>query len=368
MWRWVMGTLVAVGTLPACDGCSNGASGASIAADAGAGGRLTPEQANQVLAKVGSRSITLGDFAAALERMDPFERMRYQTKDRRQALLDEMINVELLAREAERRGLDRRPETIELVRQFQRDELLARLRASLPRPSDLPAADVSRYYQEHRAEFVEPEQRQGAEIVLNDLELARKVLSEAAAGSPDRWRELVQKYAAVSPGASSAAPSVASAGTPLAADKTAARPPIDVPGDLGFLAREPDTATDARPAPSQAGAVPVAPRPTPATGDDVPPAVREALFRIAPPSGVYPEPVAVDGRYHVVRLVSLREARQRSLAEVDTLIRLRMIERRQDDAKRALLDELRRQTAVKVDEAALERVEPVVPASAPATP
>lgn len=354
MWRWVMGTVravgvravgvraigvLAVGALPACDGCSNGAPGASIAADAGAAGRLTPEQANQVLAKVGNRSITLGDFAAALERMDPFERMRYQTKDRRQALLDEMINVELLAREAERRGLDRRPETIELVRQFQRDELLARLRASLPRPAELPAADVSRYYQEHRAEFVEPEQRRGAEIVLDDRKLALEVLSQAAGASPDGWRELVQKHApaAVAPGAG---------------DKTAARPPIDVPGDLGFLAREPD-------------ATPVA---QPPAGDEVPPAVRDALFRIAPPGGVYPEPVTVDGRHHVVRLVSLREARQRSLAEVDTLIRLRLVERREDEAKRALLGELRRQTAVKVDEAALERIEPVAPAPAPAAP
>jgi hypothetical protein len=353
-WRWVMSTLLAVGSLPACDGCSNGATGASLAADAGAGGRLTPEQASQVLANVGGRAITLGDFAAALERMDPFERMRYQTKDRRQALLDEMINVELLAREAERRGLDRRPETIELVRQFQRDELLAQMRASLPRPADLPAADVSRYYQEHRAEFAEPEQRRGAEVVVGDLELARKVLHEAAGATPDGWRELVQKYAP--------------AAAPPAGDKTAARPPIDVPGDLGFLARDagaPSAKPPAGAAPSAQQASTQQASTQQAGSDDVPAAVREALFQIAPPAGVYPEPVTVGGRHHVVRLVSVREARQRSLAEVDTLIRLRMIERREDEAKRALLAQLRGQTAVKVDEAALEQLEPVVPASAP---
>src|SRR4051812_9873030 len=76
-----------------CDGCATpGASPARLdGADAGTAAerRLTPEQASQVLARVGERSITLGDYAAALERMDPFERMRYQTEDRRQALLDE---------------------------------------------------------------------------------------------------------------------------------------------------------------------------------------------------------------------------------------------------------------------------------------
>lgn len=330
MWRWVM-VMLAVGSLPACEGCSDRTPGASITADAGAAGSLTPEQASQVLAQVGERSITLGDFAAALERMDPFERMRYQTKDRRQALLDEMINVELLAREAERRGLDRRPETVELVRQFQRDELLARLRASLPRPADVPAADVSRHYQEHRQEFLEPEQRRGASIVLTDLELARRVLREAAGGTPERWRELVQRYAP-----ETAAP---------VGDKTAARPPIDVPGDLGFLAREPDGPNDA-----------------------VPPAVRDALFRIDPAGGVYPEPVTVGGQHHVVRLVSLRDARQRSLAEVDTLIRVRLVEQREAAATRSLLDELRQQLTVKVDEAALEGLEPMPPASAVPSP
>jgi len=329
MWRWLMGTLVMVGSLPGCDGCSSGTLGASLGADAGASGRLTPEQASQVPAKVGSRSITLGDFAAALERMDPFERMRYQTKDRRQALLDEMINVELLAREAERRGIDRRPETIELVRQFQRDELLARLRAGLPKARDLPEAEVSQYYQDHRDEFREPELRQAAEIVVDDASTARQLVREATGASPDRWRELVQAHTL---------PAAADTG-----DKTTARPPLELPGDLGFLSREPDE-----------------------PADDVPAAVRDAVFRIEKVGGVYPQPVTAGGREHVIRLVSLREPRLRSLAEVDSSIRARLVERRLSEARAALIAGLRQSTTLRVDEAALERIEPVAPAqSAP---
>src|SRR5512147_1665323 len=63
---------------------------------------LSPEDAKLVLAKVGAVTITLGDYAAALDRMDRFERLRYQSADRRQQLLDELINVELLAEEAKR--------------------------------------------------------------------------------------------------------------------------------------------------------------------------------------------------------------------------------------------------------------------------
>lgn len=318
--------LLSASAASGCEGCGGQPWGERVTADAGAGaGRLTPEQAREVLARVGDRTITLGDYAAALERMDPFERMRYQTKDRRQALLDEMINVELLAREAERRGLDRRPETIELVRQYQRDELLARLRESLPRPRDLPAADVSQYYQEHRAEFYEPEQRRAAEIVVEDASVARQLVKAAAGASPERWRELVQQYA----------PATLAEG-----DKTSARPPIDVPGDLGFIGAQPD-----QPA------------------DELPVAVRKAVFQIEKAGDVYPDPVVESGRQHVIRLVSVREARQRSLAEVDTAIRARLVSAREAEARAALIERLRQTTTVQVDEAALDRVEP--PASLP---
>jgi peptidyl-prolyl cis-trans isomerase C len=348
-WRSVIGGLFVTVATTGCDGCDAARSASSSAAasasssasssswlsaqgaDAGAAGRLTPEQARQVLARVGERVITLGDYAAALERMDPFERMRYQTEDRRQALLDEMINVELLASEAERRGLDRSPETIELVRQFQRDELLARLRASLPRPSDVPAAEVSQYYQDHRAEFREPEQRRAAEIVVRDASEARRLVRDASGASPERWRELVQKYAPASaPGADSA-------------DKTTARPPIDVAGDLGFLGAEPD-----------------------APDDGVPAAVRTAVFQIEKVGDVYPEPVAALGGQHVVRLVSVREARQRSLAEVDTFIRVRLVEAKEAGAREALLARLRQTVTVTVDVASLEGTPPVAPSAAPA--
>jgi len=314
-----------VGGASGCDGCSRDERPDSVA-DAGVARRLSPERASQVLARVGERTITLGDYAAALERMDPFERMRYQTEDRRQALLDEMINVELLAREAERRGIDRRPETVELVRQYQRDEVLARLRASLPRPSDLPEAEVSRYYQEHRAEFFEPELRRAAEIVVDDAAVARDIVREAAGVTPERWLELVQKYS----------PSAA----PPAGDKVAPRPPIEVPGDLGYLAASPDQPSD-----------------------PVPPAVRQAVFTIAEEGQVHPAPIAASGRQHVVRLISVRAARQRSLAEVDALIRVRLIEARQAAARQELLGRLRASTPIQVEQAALDRVEPPSPAA-----
>jgi len=313
----------------ACDACS----GPPVheGADAGAHG-LSAERASQVLAKVGSRSITLGDYVAALERMDPFERMRYQTEDRRQALLDEMINVELLAREAERRGLDKQPETVELVRQFQRDEVLRRLQKSAPAPEQIPAADVSRYYQEHREDFHEPERRRAAHIVLTDEALARRVLGEAQGASADRWRELVGKYA----------------GSPADPDPTSARPALEVPGDLGMLSL---SATGS-------GAEAAVPEP-----------VRRAVFAIAEVGQVHSQLVAEAGHFHILRLVSRVEPRQRTLEEADAPIRLRLVQELQAQAQAALVARLRQTVPVSIDDATLEQVAPPGPsAPAPANP
>ncbi|MEY4543825.1 MAG: hypothetical protein RL685_20 [Pseudomonadota bacterium] len=338
-----------------CEGCL-GSGNVPPSPDAGQAG-LSTEQAAQVLARVGARTITLGDYAAALERMDPFERMRYQTDDRRQALLDEMINVELLAREAERRGLDRLPATQELVRQFQRDELLRRLRAALPAASELPAAAVQEYYREHRTEFFEPERRRAAQIVLGEPGAAARVLNEARTADADGWRALVRQHNPEVLGSEG--------------DKTVARPALEVPGDLGVLS-PPGAAAAAAGSAAAGSAVAGAP----AVAPDVPESVRRAVFEIARVGEVYPQLVAHEGRYHVLRWVSVVEARQRTLEEVDSVIRARLIFAQQERAEAELLARLRQTIPVRIDEAALEHVpepgsralSPPLPSSAPPSP
>jgi peptidyl-prolyl cis-trans isomerase C len=361
MWSRGVGLALLVGwcapLLSGCEACSSSGprAGPSGPSDGGVVG-LSAEQAAQILARVGTRNITLGDYAAALERMDPFERMRYQTEDRRQALLEEMINVELLAREAERRGLDRQPETQELVRQFQRDELLRRLRASVPGPSQLPASEVQSYYQEHRADLHDPERRRAAQIVLRDEQQAERARAEASTADEERWRALVKQYnpEAVSP----------------QGDKTTSRPPLDVAGDLGILS--PPAAAPAVPEQATPGqAAPARAAPVAALDFEVPEPLRRAVFEIPEVGQVYPRPVAHGGRYYVLRLVSKLEARQRSLEEVDGIVRTELVKRLQAQAQTELVQRLRQSVSIRIDDAALERVpppEPGPPETRPAEP
>jgi hypothetical protein len=288
---------------------------------------LAPEIAARVLARVGERNITLGDYAITLERMDRFERLRYQTADRRQALLDEMINVELLAREAEQRGLAERPETRALVEQMLRDEVLRQLRERLPGVEQLPPADVKAYFEAHRAEFELPERRRVEQIALADPAQAAAVLKQALEADAAGWAALVARHT----------PTVASRET---GDRTDARPGLSIPGDLGMVSAPGSGASD---------------------NERVPEPVRVAVFQIERTGGVYPELVSHEGRFYIVRLAARTEARARTLAEVEPAVRARLLEERRAAAEADLLARLKQEIPVVVDEAALERVPPPAP-------
>ncbi|HEY3236404.1 MAG TPA: peptidyl-prolyl cis-trans isomerase [Polyangiaceae bacterium] len=286
-------------------------------------GRLTPELAQKVLARVGDTNITLGDYAATLERMGRFERLRYQSPERRRLLLDEIIEVELLAQEARRRGLDQRPEYQELVRQMLRDELLERVRAELPVPNQIPESEVRAYYDAHRAEFREPERRRVSHILMKDRAGAGAVLEKARRATPTEWGRLVQAHSLdKEPPASPTAP-------------------LELAGDLGIV--------------SLVGAGEAGENPR------VPVPVQRAVFKLERLGDVYPELVEVDGKFHILRLTGKTEARDRTFAEAERSIRVAAAQARIREREQKLEAELRQRFSVTIDENALKKVTVLAP-------
>jgi parvulin-like peptidyl-prolyl isomerase len=299
---------------------------ASAAAQASAAPfKLSPEQAQQVLAKVGERTITLGDYVAALERMDTFERLRYQSADRRKLLLKEMIEVELLADEARRRGLDKLPETQEHLRQVLRDELLRDVRKDVPSATDLPEADVRKYYDEHKDEFNEPERRRVSHIALANRAKAVEVLERAKSASSAEWGEMVREF--------SRAP----------VPKELGAMPVELSGDLGIVG-PPGHPRGANPRVSEA--------------------LRAAVFKIGKSGEVLPELVEENGKFHVVRMTALTPPRERSYAEAERSIRVTLVQELVKKREAELDAELRKRFPVTVDEAALAKIKVAPGASA----
>ncbi|MFO7179289.1 MAG: peptidylprolyl isomerase [Pseudomonadota bacterium] len=287
--------------------------------------KLSPEQEKQVLARVGNRTITLGDYVATLERMDSFERLRYQSPERRRMLLKEMIDVELLAEEARRRGLDKLPETEERLRQALRDELLKELRREVPSPNDLPEADVRKYYEENRADFDEPERRRVSHIAVASRAEAEKLLAQARTMSAAEWGKLVRERSR--------------AKTP----KELGTLPVELAGDLGIVG----------PPGHPRGGNPRVPEP-----------LREAVFKIDPKESVYPQVVEHEGKFHIVRMSGRTEPRSRSFAEAERTIRVALVQKLVKEREAALEKELRERYPVTIDDAALSKVKVPSPGAA----
>jgi peptidyl-prolyl cis-trans isomerase C len=93
----------------------------------------------------------------------------------------------------------------------------------------------------------------------------------------------------------------------------------------------------------------------------LPEEVRAAVFEIAKVGGVLPRVVKSDGRYYVVRLASQTAPHDRSFEEAERATRVRLAQNKIHAKEEALIDELRKQYPVQIDEAALIDVRVALP-------
>lgn len=300
--------------------------GGSRARDAGApsgAGRvhgLTEAERREVLAKVGPREITLGEFADRLAEQSPYLRARYNSPERRRELLDNMIRFELLAQEAERRGYGREPEVARAESQALVQELLAREIDARISPEDITAEQIRAYYEAHPEEFDQPEQIRASHIRVADRATAERLLAQLKAAPTDDmlFTRLVRE----------------------ASNDTATK---ESGGDLRFFSR------------------PVNGQRTEG-GPPVP--VAEAAFGLTNVGDLAQRVVESPEGFHIVKLIARRQAMHRTLEEVQRPIQNRLYRERREEMQRALVERLRREANVQEDESALTAVRIEAPAPA----
>ena len=277
---------------------------------------LTPEQAAKVLVRIGDKTITLGDYVATLEHMDQFDRLRYQSPERRKELLTEMINIELLAHEAVLKGYDKDPVAAQEERAILRDALLTDARKGATLPQDIPEPEVRAYFDAHKADYRDPERRRLSLIILKDEATANAVLEQAKkTATASQWGELVR----------------AKSNDPQAK----ANVPVDLAGDVGMVSPPGDS-----------------------RGDNVrvPEDVRIAAFEIAKVGDVLGRPVKAAGKVYLVRLTQKTDAHERAFAEADRQIRVKLAQDKIHAREEETLAALRSQFAVQIDDNVLATV------------
>jgi parvulin-like peptidyl-prolyl isomerase len=198
-----------------------------------------------------------------------------------------------------------------------RDELLRDVRREVKGPSDLADADVRKYYDEHKADFNEPERRRVSHIALASQSEAKAILAVAQAATATEWGKLVSERS-LDKGA-----------------KSLGATPSELAGDLGIVG-PPGHPRGANPRVSEA--------------------LRAAAFKIDKVGGVLGELVADGGMFHIVRLAARTEARERSYEEAERTIRVTLVQELVKQREAQLEQELARKFPVTIDDAALAKV------------
>jgi peptidyl-prolyl cis-trans isomerase C len=262
--------------------------------------------------------ITAEEFKARLDEQSPYIRARYATLDRKKELLESsLIRLELLAREAERQGLDKDPEVLQTMRKVMVQKLVQRNFADQSGAKELPEADLQKYYDDHKDEFQKPKRQRVAAIVL-----------PAPVGSPDRAKKVAAARKALAQVKSADKANPTAFGTAVAqfSEDPASKPSA---GDLGFKSREELERTFGK-------------------------EVADAAFALKPGelSGVVEGAQGV----YVLKVTGAQEEMNRAFDAVKSQIAAKLLRERKTKEFEELVKRLREEAKVTINDAELEKI------------
>jgi peptidyl-prolyl cis-trans isomerase C len=166
--------------------------------------KIKPAQDNadlsQVVVQVGDTVITVGDVQERINKQSPFIRARYTTVEKKKEFLDNLIRFEVMAGEAQRRGYDKDPEVLRVMKQQMISKFLQKDFESKLKVEDVPDAEVEKYYGDHPEEFNKKDEVRVSEILVKEKPRADKAYAEAkalprTAGADQKgFRDLVTKF------------------------------------------------------------------------------------------------------------------------------------------------------------------------------
>lgn len=285
--------------------CSKKAEEAPVVEEEWPKNGLTEAQANEVLAKVGDRTITVGDFADRLASQSPYLRARFESPERRKEFLDNLVRFELLVYEAKRLGYGDEPEIVRARRNAMIQQMVKKEVDEPLEGLEITDEEVQAVYDANPLEFDRPGQVRASDIFIEDRARANELLVRAKKTDLAGFRKLAREESED--------------------EKTKANG-----GDLHFFE---------------------------ATGEGEPPAaIREAAFSLKTVGTVYPKLIEDGNGFHIIMLTGKRPALKRTYEQAKRAIRHKLTRERKDAAMEALTKRLREEVEVQVDYAALESI------------
>lgn len=155
------------------------------------------EHAGTVVARVGARTITVGEMEARLRRLTPLQLRSYGSTPeqiRKKFLEDVLVPEVLLESGADARKLATQYPTSYDVDRTKADATLRAIHKQIGPSSSISDDDARKYYEEHKDLYDAPERYNLWRIVLGTKEEADAVLADAKKDlTPDHWNKLARE-------------------------------------------------------------------------------------------------------------------------------------------------------------------------------
>lgn len=161
---------------------------------------LPPQSADELstpVATVDDVVITVNEFQDIINRQSPYIRARYTSLEQKKEFLQSLIQFEVLAKEATRRGFDKDPEVVRTMKQVMIQKLMKEEFEEGLKPEDISEQDMQTFFAEHANEYNRPEQVRASVIVLDSKAKADEVAKDAkgeAGKNNTGFRQLVNVY------------------------------------------------------------------------------------------------------------------------------------------------------------------------------
>ncbi|MEP6652475.1 MAG: peptidyl-prolyl cis-trans isomerase [Myxococcales bacterium] len=151
----------------------------------------------EAVARVDDAVITAADVQERVGAQPPVTRAQFASPEKKRELVLGLVNFELLAQEAARRGYDRDPDVVRALKQQMIAKMMQKDFDPKIAAADVPPAAIEAYYNQHAGDFNRPEQVQVSQMLIKDRARAARAAAQARAlekSDLKGFRDLVARY------------------------------------------------------------------------------------------------------------------------------------------------------------------------------
>ncbi len=270
---------------------------------------LSREERELVVAKIGDVSITLGELERRMGTIPAISRERYAPLDKKVEFLDNLIQFELVANEAQRKGYDTDPDVVFAMKRAMIQKYMANDLQKQVKASRIEDAEVVQYYANNQSLFVKPEEIRVSHILFADRASADTALEElqsAIQADPARGRTIFSRFARI---------------------KSKDVETAHLNGDMGFFSKTGYSDTGKRNRPVLSAAI------------------IEAAFtlkKLNSLSAVVQDPQG----FHILQLTNRRPGVNRDLEKARRQITNTLLRQKKDDARAAYIEGLKKKATI----------------------